>query len=275
MKTRRREAILALAGGGLLFLLIQNGPLPQSQDYHRFADTRSWLGIPNYMNVLTNLMFLVPGILGLRHCCSRNIPGAVWSWRAFFFGSFLVAFGSGYYHWHPEDWTLLWDRLPMTICFTGLFSILLCEQVFPTTKENIILLPLLFIGLSTVFYWYVADDLRPYLWVQFFPLICMLLIPLLFTARFSHQSYLFGALILYAIAKSAETYDHELFQASGRLISGHSLKHLLAGLAVFLLLFLVQQRRNKDALNTPNGCFQPPKPIDVLQAARESSSKRP
>ncbi len=247
-----RETTLALAGIGVLFLLMRGGPIPQSQEYHRFADTRAWLGIPNAMDVLTNLMFFIPGLLGLRHCFGTAVPGAIWSWRALFFGSTLVAFGSGYYHWRPEDWTLLWDRLPMTISFMGLFSVLLCEQAFPTAREGYVLPPLLLVGIGTVFYWYAVDDLRPYLWVQFFPLTCMLLIPALFPARFTHQWYLFGSLALYAIAKYTESYDRELFQASGHLISGHSLKHLLAGLAAFLLLFLVQQRRSKDTFNTPS-----------------------
>jgi hypothetical protein len=39
--------------------------LPQSQDYHRIADVRTWLGIPNALNVLSNLPFALVGVLGL------------------------------------------------------------------------------------------------------------------------------------------------------------------------------------------------------------------
>ncbi len=39
---------------------------PQAAGYHEFADTRIFLGIPNFLNVISNIPFLLVGILGLR-----------------------------------------------------------------------------------------------------------------------------------------------------------------------------------------------------------------
>src|SRR5262249_49081440 len=40
-------------------------PIPQSLAYHDFADRRSLLGLPNALNVLSNLPFLLVGAAGL------------------------------------------------------------------------------------------------------------------------------------------------------------------------------------------------------------------
>jgi len=238
-----RTWFLGLIAIGSLVTTLSRPALPQNLVYHQFADQRTWLGIPHAADVLTNLALLVPGLLGMALCLRNRIPGARWSWLSLFAGTTLVTFGSGFYHWNPENWTLLWDRLPMTISFMGLFSILLCEYVFAESAERKLLPPLLFAGLASVVYWYAVDDLRIYLWVQFFPLVCIPLIALLFPARFSHQWLLFLALGLYALAKVTESHDLAIFQATGSVMSGHSLKHLLAGIANYALYRQARDRR--------------------------------
>ncbi len=41
--------------------------LPQDPGYHQFADTRSFLGIRNFGDVVSNLPFLIVGFMGLRY----------------------------------------------------------------------------------------------------------------------------------------------------------------------------------------------------------------
>lgn len=36
-------------------------PIPQPQEYHQFADQRMLLGIPNFLNVVSNVPFLLVG----------------------------------------------------------------------------------------------------------------------------------------------------------------------------------------------------------------------
>ena len=52
-------ALCAIVGVSLL------DPISQDQAYHNFVDLRSWLGIPNTLDVLSNLPFAIVGILGL------------------------------------------------------------------------------------------------------------------------------------------------------------------------------------------------------------------
>ena len=41
--------------------------IPQSETYHHFADTRTFAGIPNALDVLSNAFFLIVGLLGVRY----------------------------------------------------------------------------------------------------------------------------------------------------------------------------------------------------------------
>ena len=51
-------ALIAVAG-----LLLPR--IPQPQSYHVFADRRSFLGVPNFANVVSNIPFAVVGLCGL------------------------------------------------------------------------------------------------------------------------------------------------------------------------------------------------------------------
>ena len=104
-------------------------PIPQDPAYHHFADDRLLWGIPNLWNVLTNLPFLVVGTIGLRYCLRTKPRFAASSWMVFFVGVALVSFGSAYYHLAPNNSTLFWDRLPMTVAFMSLLIAIIVEFV--------------------------------------------------------------------------------------------------------------------------------------------------
>ena len=99
---------------GLMFIsliaLLPLPPLLQNQDYHQFADQRELFGIPNFWNVVSNLPFIAIGAAGLLRFHHNAIS------LVLFTGIFLTGFGSSYYHLDPNDSTLFWDRLPMTLC---------------------------------------------------------------------------------------------------------------------------------------------------------------
>jgi hypothetical protein len=48
-------------------------------------------------------------------------------------------------------------------------------------------------------------------------------------------------LVLYAVAKVFELGDEAIFHATGEVVSGHTLKHLVAALAVLPVLVAVRQ----------------------------------
>src|SRR6266436_6623193 len=108
--------------------------LPQDPSYHDFADHRTILGIRNLLNVASNLPFLFIGALGLfvtRKTANVGREGPFTeSWervaaQVLFLGVSLTAFGSAWYHLAPSNATLVWDRLPMTLVFMTLFSLVI------------------------------------------------------------------------------------------------------------------------------------------------------
>ncbi len=225
---------MAATAGSLAALLIIP-PIAQDQSYHQFADQRVLLGIPNFWNVVSNIPFLAVGIIGLwqvRYGAAAMI---------FFLGVFLTGIGSSYYHWNPSDSTLLWDRLPMTLCFAAILAVVVQERI-SARAGAVLLWPALAIGVFSLLLWLWTDDLRLYFWAQFFPGIALLLLFLLYPPRYTGAWYWLIAAGLYALAKVFEFTDDPIF-ALGHLISGHTLKHLAAAAACFAVLRHFQIRR--------------------------------
>ena len=50
---------------GAVIGLLNHGPIPQSPSYHNFADRSVMWGIPNFFDVLSNLPFVLVGLVGL------------------------------------------------------------------------------------------------------------------------------------------------------------------------------------------------------------------
>jgi hypothetical protein len=241
---------VALAIIGSVFVLIP--PIPQDPGYHLFADRRTFFGVPNTWNVLSNLPFLLVGLWGLRLIWQHRVctPELVPAHVVFFVGILLTAFGSGFYHLEPGNESLLPDRLPMTIGFAGLFSIVIGEFVSVNTGRRLVL-PMLVAGVGSVVYWGIteangAGDLRPYALVQFLP---MLLIIIILASRRKASSllpYFWLMMLCYVLAKIAEQFDSSIF-AAGELVSGHTLKHLFAAATPAVLIYALAKRSGVTA----------------------------
>jgi hypothetical protein len=225
-------------------------PIPQDPTYHAFADTRRILGVPYFWNVVSNIPFLLAGGAGLYYGTSSDRPGMSpdlkLAYIIFFTGIFLTGFGSAYFHYAPGNDTLLWDRLPMTIGFMGLFAIIIGEHIsLPVAKA--ILIPLLIIGAASVIYWGAtetrgAGDLRAYAIVQFLPMLLIPLILLMYRSIYDNTDFLWLVIVLYALSKLFEYFDAAVFEFGG-LISGHSVKHIVAAMAPFVFLYGLDNRR--------------------------------
>jgi hypothetical protein len=240
----REAGLLLLVISPLFYLLIVYGlPIPQDRGYHVFADARTCLGLRNFGNVASNLAFFLAGMAGVLWC--RRNPGvcASGSWMVFFIGVALVFFGSGYYHYAPGDNSLVWDRLPMTVAFMGLFTALLCENLGGPAIEKRLLIGTLAIGIASVLWWKVSDDLRVYIWVQLTPLLVIPYVITAFPGRYTHRHYLLYGTGFYALAKVAEYFDYGVYALSSGIISGHTLKHLLAAVATLCVLLMLVRRR--------------------------------
>ena len=238
-----RLALLVLLAVGSFAAVMWLPPPARAQDlgYPEFADRRSFLGIPNFANVVSNLAFLVVGCAGLWLSFSRRVDGARASWSVFFLGVALVSVGSAFYHWAPRNDTLVWDLFPITIGFMGLFAALVCEHI-SARSERWLLGPAVLVGVASVLYWRVFGDLRPYVWIQ---VVALLMIPaglVLFRSDHGGDRFLVIGFACYALAKGAEAYDHPIFGLTGARISGHTLKHLLAALACFAIYAMLEKR---------------------------------
>jgi ceramidase len=131
--------IMGILTIGSLCALLRMPRITQDQNYHEFVDQRTLLGIPNFWNVVSNVPFIVVGVAGLRRF--YHDPATT----VLFLGIFLTGFGSSYYHWNPNDSTLFWDRLPMTLCFMAILAIAIEERVNARAGAAL-LWPLLAIG---------------------------------------------------------------------------------------------------------------------------------
>jgi len=238
----RELALAFLMLAPLAAVFVAFPPIPQDPAYHRLADSRAFLQVPNFLNVATNVAFLIVAVLGLRLCLGRGVDGASRSWTVLFFGMLLVAFGSGYYHWSPDNATLVWDRLPMTIAFMALFAALVAEHIRPDV-ERVTLRVALAVGIISVGWWHYTDDLRLYGWVQFAPLVAIVYMLVAYKGRYTHRRYLLGGLIFYALAKAFEMGDSVVYSATDEMVSGHSMKHLLAAGAPYCVYLMLRKRK--------------------------------
>jgi hypothetical protein len=212
----------------------------QDPRYHQFADQRTLVtGIPNTLNVVSNVAFLAVGIVGLA-IVRRRAAGAAAA--TFFLGTLATFLGSSWYHLTPGDGRLVYDRLGMIICFAAVVAMLLDERL----GVDVRILPLLLLaGITSIFWWRLTGDLRPYGFVQFFPMLLIILLLLFTKPRFTH-TWTIGALAgLYAVAKALELADAPIYRALG--VSGHTLKHLVAGAATGMVAWWVKSRQPSTA----------------------------
>jgi Na+/H+ antiporter NhaC len=190
-------------------------PIAQDPAYHNFADQRRILGMANFFNVLSNLPFVIIGIMGIRLVALHKASGGLAELQAmyltFFIGTVLIGLGSAYYHYRPDNHTLL------------------------------------ILGIVSVAYWQVTElngrgDLRAYALVQFLPALLIPLILWLFDSKLNGDQYIWGIVGAYAVSKLMELFDDQLYNVFS-LLSGHSLKHLFAAFATLLFYWALRKRR--------------------------------
>jgi len=230
--------------------------IPQPLSYHAFADCRTIFGVANFFNVASNIPFLIGGALGL---------ALIWKGRGnfidqreqlpylvFFLGALITCFGSAWYHAAPDNPRLVWDRLPMTLAFAGLVAAAVAERL--DLKLGLrSLWPLLLLGVFTVVYWYATErlgrgNLVPYGAYQTWTIVIVAVLMLAFPARrYTHGHLLVWAAVWYGLAKVFETFDLQIYRLTGTMLSGHTIKHVLASFAVFAIVRQLRLRNRIPA----------------------------
>jgi hypothetical protein len=234
-------------------LAVAQGFLPhltQSLAYHNFADARTWLGIPRFGDVASNVGLLLAGLAGL--AVLRVKRGESSSVRivqgVFFFAVVLTAAGSAYYHWAPDSSRLLWDRLPLGLVAACFPALVLADRARLDGTSCWALAMWLAWGPLSALLWFLGDsqgegDLWPYTLVKVIGILaCLSFLVVLRSRHTLGAIYLLG-IGLYLVAGLAEASDAAILAAT-RFVSGHSLKHLLAALGVAGLALMLAKRRN-------------------------------
>lgn len=219
-------------------LMVLAKAIPQDQGYHAFADGRTILGTANFWNVASNLPFVLAGAWGLAVVVRR---GEAWAYGLFFAAVGLTGIGSAYYHYAPDDARLFWDRLPLGAAIGGLFAITVGERGAPRLGAALVA-PLALFGVGSVVYWRQTGDLRLYAVAQFYPMVAITALCLAYRSRYTRGGDVLALIGMYGAAKGCETFDAEIFRMGG-IVSGHTLKHLVAGAGSAWLVVMLKRRQ--------------------------------
>ena len=223
--------------------LFQGKPFPQDLSYHNFADDCNHFRTPNFWNVISNLPFLFCGIIFFK---LRKNSDSFFRTISYLMGIgfILTGMGSAYYHLEPNNSTLVWDRIPMTIVFVSFFSLVIHQYVSKKIAANS-LIPLIISGILSVVYWIYTEskgtgDLRWYIIIQYYPLIAILIVLISSWKNIKGRSWILLASFFYVIAKIFETQLDELFFEKYHF-SGHSIKHLFSACSGLALYYWVKE----------------------------------
>lgn len=254
---RRLAAAVALLlpAAVAIVLWLTVPPFAQPQGYHHFADTRGLAGIPNAGDTLSNLAILLVGMSGLACLLHPTVrrggrafvhSGEALPYLVFFTGCALVGLGSAWYHLAPDNLRLFWDRLPMSLTFMAMLAGVIGDRVNPALARRTLPV-LLLLGAAGAGHWIWtetsgAGDLRLYLATQAVPIASVLLLIALCPCRYTRGRDVLVAIGWYGLALVAENLDRPILALTG-LLSGHTLKHLLAATAMAWVLRMLLLRR--------------------------------
>ena len=260
---RKPEAMLLLACLGLLALAVFGPALAQPADYHEFADQRVLGGVPFAMGVLSNLPFALAGAVGawrlfrLPTGVLTNVHRAMGA--LFFTGLLLTAAASSWYHWLPDDAGLAVDRCGMAVAFAGLLGLAAAGRVSERAGAALGLTVLALAPMSMQV-WSATGNVLPWALLQFGGMGLVLWLALL-RPRDAALDIRWSLVILaYAAAKLLEANDHLIYEFSGQLVSGHTLKHVAAALAAWPVIAAIATRsksgQNAAGLARPHRSYR-------------------
>jgi hypothetical protein len=233
---RLRSLLLPVGVALLVALAFALPPIAQSPLYHDFADQRALWRLPHAMDVLSNLPFAVVGLALLRaagrpwregHAIERALLGLTGA------GLLCTAIASAAYHWAPDDARLLGDRAAMLLPFAGLLGLAACRDT--ARRGAALALAVAVAGVLALAAWRATGDLGPWSVLQGGGL---LLLSGLATMPSPHAVPVRWQLVVagYVLAKALELGDGVVYAATHHMTSGHSLKHVVAALALLPVL---------------------------------------
>ena len=234
----RRECALAGVFLVLLAAALLGRSVAQPAHYHDFADQRSWGWLPHAMDVLSNLPFALWGMVGiwalLRAVRVQVVSAPAAAMAGLFFGGLWVtAAVSAAYHLQPGDAGLAWDRGGMVLAFAGLLGLAAMRAVSARAGMELAT-AVLVLGPLSVYAWSLSGNVLPWAVLQGGGMVLILVFACLRPAQAWELPVRWGLVIaIYALAKLFELGDHAVYGWTGHLVSGHSLKHVVAACAAW------------------------------------------
>ena len=243
----KSEIGLALACLGLMAAAWLGPDLPAPAHYHQFADRRAIWGVPFAMDVSSNLLFALVGLAGLWRLLrspARALSNVQRAMASLFFGGLLLtAAGSSWYHWQPDEAGLAIDRCGMAVAFAGLLGLAAAGRVSERAGAALGLSVLL-LGPFAAATAQATGNVLPWALLQFGGMALIVWLALL---RARHQSLAIRWWLViggYVAAKLLEMNDHPIYELMGHLVSGHTLKHLVAALSAWPVVAAVGALRS-------------------------------
>ncbi len=254
----RISVLIGLLALGFVAVLAID-PIPQDLEYHKFTDTRGLWGTPNFGDVASNAAFAASGIWALIVLMRGrgelfNEPEDARPYIVFFIGVTLVSVGSAYYHSEPSTERLLWDRLPMSIAFMAISAAVVADRINAKAGNGWLLAALIVLGLASLLYWNWTEslgrgDLRFYGLVQFYPMLALPIVCWLYKEHeYTDVRYFLLVVAWYGLSKVFEFFDTGIFELSGNIVSGHTLKHLVAAVATYMVLPMLSEHTRVNAV---------------------------
>ena len=200
--------------------------IPLSKGYHNFADKRTYLGIPNFLNVISNIAILIPAI----YLITKQKKNSLLS-NVLIIHIILLAIASTYYHLNPSDDTIFWDI--MMIATTSIIVLIMF-----TNHTDFKGLLLYLLGIFSIIYWKYEGDLRPYISI-------LIGVPLYIIIKYykniSLRNYIYIIIIANILLRLSEHNDHTIYKITNNQISGHTLKHIFSGIGIFYVIIMLQK----------------------------------
>lgn len=196
-------------------------PLPPS--YHNLADTRKLLNVKNGYNVLSNLAVFAPTLYLLQKH-NLNTKNKILA-----FHISLIALTSTYYHIYPTNARIVWDMLSIATTHAVVLSYFVEEKIAIT---------LYLFSIISVIYWFLYNDLRPYI-------LLLVGIPLYIILQIYNdervKQYIIPLIISGLFTRYVEHNDAKIFKITNKTISGHTLKHLSAGISLYVTIIILEK----------------------------------
>jgi len=192
-------------------------------NYHNFSDKRSILGLPNAMNVGSNLFILLPAIYLLQKQKKMTLLSS---------HIIYLFLASSYYHINPTNKSIVPDMVGVVTLNIVVLSYFIDPYIF---------IMLYVLGIFSVFYWYKTNDLRLYIAIL---LGCPLYIFYKLYDNKQIRPQLYTIIFIGVLLRVLEHNDSYIYKLSNQTISGHTLKHILAYVQLMNIIQLLENTNN-------------------------------